>query len=247
MKILLLAWVALVSILVGSPVLADELPSAGAPGKRARFVEKLAAGKKQTIVTVGTSLTEGGAWVSQLQAVLDKHFPGLATVTNLGRGASSTAVPPGRCGLDMVRSVVAARPDAVLIEFGINDCYLPYKISQEQARSNLNSIIDTINQANPETEVILQTMNCCKDYPEKGAGSNHSSNRPQLSEYYQIYREVARERHLLLIDHHPCWLAVMNESPDRFDELVPDRIHPNAKGSEVVILPTLKRSLGLKD
>ena len=37
----------------------------------------------------------------------------------------------------------------------------------------------------------------------------------------------------------------MNDSPARFDELVPDRIHPNAKGAQEIIMPTLIKQLGL--
>ncbi len=230
------------TLLTASIAAADEPKAIETPVKPARFVENLAAGKKQVVVTMGTSLTEGGAWVPQLAAALDKKFPKLATVKNLGRGASSTAVPAGRCGLDMVKAVVAAKPDAVFIEFGMNDCFLPYKITPDQARDNLNSIIDTILKANPNTEVILQTMNSCKDKPGSGP---HATDRPKLAEYYQIYRDVAAKRNLLLIDHYPHWLIIMNDTPEKFDELVPDRIHPNAKGAETVILPTIRKSIGL--
>ena len=211
----------------------------------ARFVQNLAAGKTQTIVMMGTSLTDGAAWVSQLQNLLDQRYPKLAKIVNLGRGASSTAEPPGRCGLDMIKEVVAAKPDTVFIEYGMNDCYLPYKISLEQSEKNLNAILDTILKANPHAEIILQTMNSTKDYTEKNAGWAHATNRPKLAEYYQLYRDIAKKRNLRLIDHYHAWFSIMNDTPARFDELVPDRIHPNAKGATEVIMPTLKKELGI--
>ncbi len=210
-----------------------------------RFIENLAAGKSQTIVTMGTSLTKGGNWVPQMKDLLEQKYPNLAKVVNLGRDASSTAAPKGRCGLDMVKAVVAAKPDAVFIEYGMNDCYLRYQITPEQSATNLNTIIDTILAASPQTEVILQTMNSCKDYPEKNPPWLHASNRPKLADYYQIHRDIARKRNLRLIDHYPAWLAVMNNDPARFDKLVPDRIHPNAEGAREIIMPTLIKELGL--
>jgi len=206
----------------------------------AKFVKNLAAGKKQTIVTMGTSLTDTAAWVSQLRTLLNKTYPGLVNVVNLGQGASCS-----NDGLRSLKAVVAARPDTVFIEFGMNDCFLPYKISPEKARNNLQTIIHTILQANPKAEIILQTMNSCKDYTEKNPGWDHATNRPKLAEYYEIYRQVARERKFRLIDHYPNWRKIMDTDLGRFDELVPDRIHPNAKGVEQVIMPTLRTALGL--
>lgn len=96
-----------------------------------------------------------------------------------------------------------------------------------------------------QTEIIIQTMNSCKDHPEKNPPWLHASNRPKLADYYQIHRDIARKRNLRLIDHYPAWLDVMNNDPARFDKLVPDRIHPNAEGAREIIMPTLIKELGL--
>ena len=55
-------------------------------GDASQLVARLKAGKSQTVVASGTSLTEGGAWVSQLQQALQAEYPGLATVINSGQG-----------------------------------------------------------------------------------------------------------------------------------------------------------------
>ena len=51
-----------------------------------QLVKNLKAGKPQTVVTYGTSLTAGGAWVRQLDAALKARWPGQATVVNSGAG-----------------------------------------------------------------------------------------------------------------------------------------------------------------
>ena len=83
-------------------------------------------------------------------------------------------------------------------------------------------------------------MNSCLD---QDGGDKHASLRPRLAEYFQIHRDVAKERNLLLVNHYPNWLKLMTEDPARFDKLVPDRVHPEAEGYRTVFLPTLKAAL----
>ena len=219
--------------------LASDAPAA----KGARFTQDLRAGKKVTIVTMGTSLSN--AWPGvMMDDWLTPDFPGQVTFFNECVGASSTAMGPNGdrslSGLGKLPAAIAHRPDVVFIEFGTNDAYLPYNISLEESKKNLNTIIDGILAANPNTEIILQTMNSCLD---QDVGDKHASLRPRLAEYFQIHRDVAKERNLLLVDHYPNWLKLMTEDPARFDKLVPDRVHPEAEGYRTVFLPTLKAAL----
>jgi acyl-CoA thioesterase I len=211
--------------------------------KGARFVQDLKAGKKVIIVTMGTSLSN--AWPGVMMGDwLTPDFPGQVTFFSECVGASSTAMGPGGdrslSGLGKLPTAIAHRPDVVFIEFGTNDAYLPYNISLEESKKNLNTIIDGILAANPNTEIILQTMNSCLD---QAVGDKHASLRPRLAEYFQVHRNVAKERNLLLVDHYPNWLKLMTEDPARFDRLVPDRVHPEAEGYREVLLPTLKATL----
>ena len=157
------------------------------------LIAKLKAGKTQTIVTYGTSLTAGGAWVGQLQGALNQEYPGLAKVINRGQGGMWS-----KWGVEHLEErVIAKKPDAVLLEFAINDAFLEYKTSTQEARTNLVNMIDRILAANSQCQVILMTMN-----PPIGI---HSERRPKVDDYYELYRQVAKERNLLLIDHYLNW------------------------------------------
>jgi len=133
-------------------------PSAGTwlpVGRPAKFVESLRAGKKLTIVTMGTSLT-GGTWRwpdVMMKDWLDKDFPGQVTLFNEAVGASASSVGPGNnpalSGLGKLPAVIAHKPDLVFIEFAVNDAYIPYKISLADSKKNLNTIIDKILESNP--------------------------------------------------------------------------------------------------
>jgi len=195
------------------------------------LVKNMVAGKKQHLVTYGTSLTHGGAWVGQIKADLEKKFPGLITVTNSAQGGMWS-----KWGLDNLDArVLQKKPDTVIIEWAINDAFLQYKTSVEDARKNLETMIDKITQQNPAAEVILMTMNP----PIKV----HLEKRPEIEKYYQMYRDVAAARKLRLVDHYPNWKKILETNTAEFDKLVPDGIHPNAAGAEKVITPVLLNSL----
>jgi acyl-CoA thioesterase I len=198
-----------------------------------RTKANLDSGKSQVIVTYGTSLTACGAWVRPVTEMLQRHYGDLVTVINSGGGAKWSG-----WGLEHLDTrVIDKGPDTVFIEFAINDAYLPYKTSVEQARDNLESMIERILEANEDCEIILMVMN-----PPVGAALEH---RPKVADYYQMYREVAGERKLKLIDHYVQWEKILNEDPELFKMYVPDGLHPSDAGCQAVIAPAIVTALGL--
>ena len=209
------------------------LGSSISPAADSQLVTNLKAGKPQTLVTYGTSLTAGGAWVGQLQSALKAQWPSLITVVNSGQGAMWS-----KWGVDNLDArVIAKKPDTVLIEFAINDAYLEYKTSVEQAKENLNNMIDRILKAKAETEIILMTMNPPIEV--------HLERRPNYKAYYEMYRTVAKEKKLRLIDHNALWEPIAANDLALFRKYVPDGIHPGPLGCENVITPELLKSLGV--
>jgi len=213
----------------------------GLRSKPATFVSALAGGQPRTIVVYGTSLTAGGAWVGQMNSWLSAKFPGLFTVVNSGLSGKNSAE-----GLAQLQTKVLNRnPDTVFIEFAMNDAFLysdgTPQLSVSQAKGNLEAMINAILQRNPQAEIILQTMNTVWNSP---TGSNQSATlRPNLAAYYQMYREVAAARGLMLIDHQANWLSLQNEAPATFQSYVPDGVHPNTSGCSEITLPLLEWKL----
>jgi hypothetical protein len=134
--------------------------------------------------------------------------------------------------------VIQKKPDTVFIEFAINDAVAGRNVSIEQARVNLEDMIDRLLKSNSDCEIILMTMNSCV--------GQHKARRPDLASYYQMYRDVAEDRRFQLIDHYPVWEKLLNENPGLFIQYVPDGIHPVREGAIDVIMPTMIQSLGLK-
>jgi len=200
---------------------------------KAQFVQHLDAGKKQTVVTFGTSLTAVGAWVDQFATVLEQNYPGQAKVINGAQGGANSDW--GVKSLD--QKVLQHKPDTVFIEFAVNDAVGKRRTSVEHARNNLNKLIERILKANPDTEIILQVMNVPVGHTRTG--------RPKLDAFNQMYRDVAKERGYLLIDHWPNWQKLLDEDPLRFVAYNPDTIHPVRIGAINIITPHLLRELGL--
>lgn len=206
-----------------------------------KLISGLAAGGSRRIVVYGTSLTASGAWVGQLGSWLTANHPGQTVIVNSGLSGRNSAD-----GLAQLQTkVLNHAPDTVFIEFATNDAFRysdgTPSLSVEQARSNLNAMIDAILAHNAGCEVILQTMNPVWDSPQ---GSNSSATlRPHLADYFEMYRDVAADRGLLLIDHFPNWLALLQTDPATYQTLVPDGVHPIAAGYTKIVLPMLKWKL----
>lgn len=197
---------------------------------KSQFVANLEAGKPQVIVAYGTSLTQGGAWVGHLASALNGKFPGLATVVNSGGSGQWSD-----WGVKNVEAcVVQKKPDAVFIEFSINDSVARFNCSVDQAKSNLETIIAAIKKSNSACEIILMTMTPGDQYPE-----GHRSYRKNIAAYYEMYRTVAKAKGYRLIDHYPKWKALQAKDKALFQSYVPDSIHPTAAGCTAIVTPTI--------
>ncbi len=200
------------------------------------LVDNLESGKPQTVVAYGTSLTSEGSWLSDLESTLQSRFPGLATVVN--RGGS------GKCsawGVENVNEQVCSlRPDALILEFSINDCVARFDNSVEQARRNLEAIVNRVVDQNPDCLVILMTMTLGDLHPE-----GHESYREDITPYHAAYREVARNRGLLLIENDTSWRELRDIDPERYRSYVPDGVHPIAEADSAMVTPLILSTLGL--
>lgn len=153
----------------------------------------------------------------------------------------SHAWPNINCNLKL-KEVIAFNPAGVYIEFAVNDAYKPYNISVDESRENLESMITTLIIANPEVEIILQTMNVVIDMPELNL--LEAAKGSDLPEYLEMNGQVAKEKHLMLIDHHPNWVNYLkNEGRNAYIKIVTDGIHPGLEGYRIILLPELQKNL----
>ena len=198
----------------------------------------LRAGKPQTVVTYGTSLTVTGAWPKAMHDYFDRHFPGQITFVNAAQSGQHS-----NWGLENLRQrVLDKHPDLVFLEFAVNDAATKHGISLEKCRANLDAMVHTLRKQNPRIDIVLQTMNPAWDSPAS-APKRYAGDRPNLADYYAVYRDYARANHLPLVDHYPVWASLLQAEPERFHALVPDGIHPGESGSLAITWTALQAVL----
>lgn len=204
---------------------------------QSRMIEQLKKGKAQHIVVYGTSLSSGGngkAWMDVVSACIEDRFGNnLVSYTLAGKGGMWSV-----WGVkNFEDSVIAKKPDAVFIEFGMNDAFKEYGTSVALAKLNLEYMIDRVRLYSDSCDIFLQVMNM--------PIGKSATFRPDLSAYYAMYRDVAREKGVMLIDHYANWQIILDQGEETFRQYVPDGLHPNKKGGEEVIAPKILEFLNL--
>ncbi len=201
--------------------------------------KNLHAGKPQTVVVYGTSLTEIGEWPNALRAYFDRHYPGQVTVINSAACGQHSFW--GRMNLE--DRVLAKHPDLVFIEFSVNDAATKHSIPLAQSGINLHAMVNAIEAQNPKVDLILQTMSPVWDWPGDPLGKRSASDRPYLEDYYELYRQYAREADLPLIDHYPNWRRIQLEDEQKFQAWLPDGAHPTPEASLAITWPPIEQML----
>jgi acyl-CoA thioesterase-1 len=217
----------------------------GPPSTRSQLIENLSVGIPQTLVVYGTSLTEAGAWSGQVKSALDAAYPGLLTLINSGGSSQNSVWGKSNLTSKVINQLDPEIPGTVMIEFAVNDAVIRPNyhsvITPAQARDNLSDMLDRIRTERPYAEVILQVMNPVINTP---SGPEGATNRPNLALCQQYYRDAAKERGLLVIDHMPAWQAVLDQGESVFDDYAADGLHPNSTGYQLFVTPVILRALG---
>jgi lysophospholipase L1-like esterase len=215
----------------------------------AAIVPRLMSGESLKVCAIGTSLTvfrgsqvPDWGWFEQSGAWLNSLYPNQVTLSNRAvGGAFSSSAPPTypRGGFLQLGDVLANdNPDAIFIEFAINDA-INGLMSVAQSKSNLQTMINSIktwsSQHGKNVDIVISTMNNC--------GPTLDATRSNLAAFYQGYRDVAKNNGLLLIDNYPNWVNLYNSNFAQWQAYVPDDIHPSSAGATAIILPQVKASL----
>jgi alpha-L-rhamnosidase/acyl-CoA thioesterase-1 len=202
-----------------------------------QIAPRLARGESLRIALYGTSLSASGPWTSQLKTELDRRYPGRAKWINVsGSGQYSDW---GAANIE--RRVIALKPDAVFLEFGVNDAVARFHCPVWKAKRNLERMVARIREKSPRTEVVLLTTN-----PVIGRLPGDHSYRHDLANYFATIREVAYAQRTVLIDQEPLWARVLDRGSATYRRWVPDGIHPSETGCRQVSTPTILAALGVQ-
>lgn len=172
---------------------------------------------KNVILFFGNSLTAGmGLETSEaFPALIQKKLDSLNynyEVVNAGLSGETTA-----SGKSRINWVLDQDVDVFVLELGANDGLRGIPI--KETKQNLQDIIDTVKEENPNTEIILAGMQI-----PPNMGESYTTN------FKNIFPELAKENDLKLI---PFLLEGVAGNPELNQK---DGIHPTAEGYTIVAL-----------
>ena len=190
------------------------------------------------IVAFGDSTTAYRATIREVYSdrlpILLKEIGIEAEVINAGVGGSNTG-NQGKHALARIGSIRKHQADWVVVQFGINDCWIysgkpdgPSRIPLEDFRRNLVEIVHTLRHDG--SRVILMTPN------QLGTKFN-GFRKERFQTYVQAVRDVARDWRVPLAD---IWQVYAELPLEKRESLLPDGMHPHDEGQAIVATEILK-------
>lgn len=201
-----------------------------------QLVKALRKGEDRTLVVYGTSITRlgnGPLWVEKIGEELNAEYPGHLTVLNRGGSGRNS-----QWGADnYADSVLSVKPDALIIEFSVNDAVTRFDISPEQSVKNTDYMIRKLRDQNPKAEIILLIV---ATHPVGGA----AEKRPNLKTYIEGYYTLAKKYRLQVIDFTPVWDEIIAQSGEKGMRVyLHDGVHSTRRGALEKIAPKVIEAL----
>ncbi|MCA8869077.1 MAG: hypothetical protein KDA67_10535 [Rhodobacteraceae bacterium] len=181
------------------------------------------------VLVLGTSLSSRGTWIEALEGELGACPSRKITVGRLARpgGASSW----GAAALAAYYADPSQpKPDVVVVEFSGNDAS-PYNgFPLFVSKRHHQRIIDLAQSHG--AAVFLATMS--------PAWGQNAWERPGQARYHALYRDLARDQGLGLIDTIEDWRALAGSERKT---LVPDGLHPSDTAMRTITVPAFYEAL----
>lgn len=194
------------------------------------------------IVAIGDSITAGGGYLRDIDAVLKSQYADMKLPNVINKGIG------GQKAEDLVRrfdaDVVKLKPACVTISIGINDVWHrlggPHDAKVLAAyKSNVATMVDRAQQAG--IRVILLTPTLIQE------DSNSEGNK-RLLLYVEAEKQIAAEKKCQFVDLHGMFRAALKQKPAtvKGNWLTSDGVHMSPLGDAVMATGVL-RALGVPD
>lgn len=194
------------------------------------------------IVAMGDSITEGGGYLRDIDAVLAAHYANLNLPKVVNVGVS------GQKAEDMVarfdRDVVARKPAFVTISVGINDVWhrVGNPPDEQVLKTYIANVTKMVEQAQAAgIKVILIAPTIIEENPE-------SEGNKRLVAYVNAEKQIAKEKKCQFVDLHGMFLTALKKKPasEKGNWLTGDGVHMQARGDAIMAIGVL-RALGVPD
>lgn len=177
---------------------------------------------------VGTANSAFQGYPKQLQRLLDDHWQ----VSNFGV-SGSTLLNSGDNPYqktDAFQKALALQPDVVIIMLGTNDTKPKNWNMKEKFVADYQELIGKFRELPSKPRIFI-----CHPVPVPGAG-NYGINEAGVQQEILMLDTLAKQENLGVIDMHGAFAGK--------DNLIPDRVHPNAAGAAVMAKTAFKALTG---
>lgn len=201
------------SVLLAALLLAAVGGTAGAAEPQAR------TDREPVVVAFGDSITASGSWFS----AAEKQF-GISIQNKAVGGWNS------KDGLAAFAGAMTAKPDLLLLSFGMNDAALDMAkyVPLETYTQNMRTMIERAQASGATVILVIENPIGAEQYytrHDKTVFEPYGGVEPFYLQYVQAARALAAEYRLIFMDLYEVFSA--QEDYNRF---LADGVHPNAKG-----------------
>jgi acyl-CoA thioesterase I len=190
--------------------------------KAIQSIKRLAAGQSFLLAALGDSLTSGWmvkkGYLDFLNDKLQDAYP-KAQIKLSNHGLPGDTARGGLFRLQ--RQIIKNQPDAILIQFGINDLYSD--ISADNYKTNIEAMIHLIREKY-SAEIILVTSVCFVTPGDNAA----------IKTFYQKLAELADEYALPLVKVHDYWQLKLDQGTPYNSIVKNDYVHPTEAGYQLM-------------
>ncbi len=193
------------------------------------------------IVVMGDSITAGGGYLRDIDAVFAQQYPGMKIPKVINKGIS------GQKAEDLVqrfdKDVVQLKPAFVTINIGINDVW--HRLGQPHDAKVLaayeKNVAKMVNAAQKAgIKVILLTPTVIQEDPS-------TEGNKRLTMYVEAQKKIAAEKKCQVVDLHGMFLTALKQKPTGQEKwLTGDGVHMKPLGDAAMAAGVL-RALGVPD
>ncbi len=173
------------------------------------------------VAVLGTSLTARYDWPQRVAEHLASCLGGKVEMSVIAKAGATSD-----WGVAQLATLEARKPDLVLIEFAANDADFRDGLSISDSETNLRVIVDRLDGPSGPN-IALMTMS-----PAQGL---RGWLRPSQAAQAKMYRDLATDLDLGLIDLMPRWMAL----PRSERGLGQDGLHPDPDVAASIIVPAV--------
>jgi len=195
-----------------------------------------------TIVAIGDSITQGGGYLRDIDAVLAQQYPDLKIPKVINVGIS------GQKAEDLVKrfdkDVVERKPAFVTLSIGINDVWHRLNDPHDEKvlaayRDNVAKMVDAAQAAG--IKVILLAPTIISEDPA-------AEGNKRLLMYIAAEKQIAADKKCQFVDLHAMFLDALKHKPadEKGNWITSDGVHMNPRGDAAMAIGVL-RALGVPD